>query len=53
MPNSKTYPYLFHGREPYYDQVFIGGEFIGGCDIVTELFQSGELTELLEKTQAE
>tara|TARA_Y100001970_G_C13774776_1_gene622310 strand:- start:108 stop:425 length:318 start_codon:yes stop_codon:yes gene_type:complete len=28
---------------PTIPQVYIDGEFIGGCDIVTELFQSGQL----------
>jgi monothiol glutaredoxin len=27
----------------------VKGEFIGGCDIVTEMFQSGELASLLEE----
>jgi monothiol glutaredoxin len=27
----------------------VKGEFVGGCDIVTEMFQSGELAALLEK----
>jgi monothiol glutaredoxin len=31
-------------------QIFIGGEFVGGCDIVSEMFERGELEELLEKT---
>ena len=30
---------------PTTPQVFIGGEFVGGCDIVLELFESGELQE--------
>jgi monothiol glutaredoxin len=31
----------------------VKGEFVGGCDIVTEMFQSGELKTLLsEKTDA-
>jgi len=34
---------------PTTPQVFIGGEFVGGCDILTEMFQSGELQKLLEK----
>ena len=35
---------------PTIPQVFVKGEFIGGCDIVTEMFQSGELEEhLVEK----
>lgn len=29
--------------------LFIKGEFIGGSDIMTEMFQSGELQILLEK----
>jgi monothiol glutaredoxin len=28
---------------PTIPQLYVGGEFLGGCDIVTELFQSGEL----------
>jgi monothiol glutaredoxin len=33
---------------PTIPQLFIKGEFIGGCDIVKEMFQSGELQELLK-----
>ena len=32
---------------PTIPQLYIGGEFIGGCDIIQELFQSGELLETL------
>jgi monothiol glutaredoxin len=32
---------------PTIPQLYIQGEFIGGSDIVTEMFQSGELAELL------
>ncbi len=32
---------------PTIPQLYVKGEFIGGCDIVTEMFQSGELTSLL------
>lgn len=31
---------------PTIPQLYIHGEFIGGCDIVTELFESGELQKL-------
>jgi monothiol glutaredoxin len=31
---------------PTFPQVFVGGKFVGGCDIVTEMFQKGELQEL-------
>lgn len=34
---------------PTIPQIFINGEFIGGCDIITEMHQSGELKKLLEK----
>lgn len=30
---------------PTIPQLFVGGELIGGCDIVTEMFESGELAE--------
>jgi len=32
---------------PTIPQLYVGGEFVGGCDIVTELYQSGELGEVL------
>ena len=32
---------------PTIPQVFVKGEFIGGCDIVREVFESGELRTLL------
>ena len=33
---------------PTIPQLYIKGEFVGGCDIVKEMFQSGELQELLK-----
>ena len=32
---------------PTIPQLYVNGEFIGGCDIITELFQSGELKDQL------
>jgi monothiol glutaredoxin len=32
---------------PTIPQLFVGGEFVGGCDIVTEMFETGELAEAL------
>jgi monothiol glutaredoxin len=32
---------------PTIPQLFVDGELIGGCDIVTEMFESGELAETL------
>lgn len=34
---------------PTIPQLYIKGEFIGGCDIVREMFESGELAELLKE----
>ena len=30
---------------PTIPQVFIGGDFVGGCDIVLEMLRNGELEE--------
>ena len=32
---------------PTIPQLYIKGEFVGGCDIIREMFQTGELMELL------
>ncbi|MCA8923324.1 MAG: Grx4 family monothiol glutaredoxin [Planctomycetes bacterium] len=37
-----------HSGWPTIPQVFIDGEFVGGCDIVTELYQSGELQKKVD-----
>jgi monothiol glutaredoxin len=34
---------------PTIPQLYVKGEFVGGCDIVTEMFQSGELATLLQE----
>ena len=34
---------------PTIPQLYVRGEFVGGCDIVTEMFRSGELQALLLK----
>ena len=34
---------------PTIPQLYIKGEFVGGCDIVTEMTLSGELDQLLDK----
>jgi monothiol glutaredoxin len=33
---------------PTIPQLYIKGEFIGGCDIIKEIFENGELKELLK-----
>lgn len=34
---------------PTIPQLYVKGEFIGGCDIVREMAESGELTQLLDE----
>ncbi len=34
---------------PTVPQLYVGGEFVGGCDIVREMYQSGELQKTLDK----
>ena len=36
---------------PTIPQLFIDGELVGGCDIVTEMYESGELAETLGVAQ--
>ena len=33
---------------PTIPQVFVDGQFVGGCDILTEMYRNGELQQLLE-----
>jgi monothiol glutaredoxin len=34
---------------PTIPQLYVKGEFVGGCDIVREMFQEGELKQLLDE----
>jgi len=34
---------------PTIPQLYVKGEFIGGCDIVREMFETGELQQVLEE----
>ncbi len=36
---------------PTIPQLYINGEFVGGSDIIKEMYQSGELQKMLEATQ--
>jgi monothiol glutaredoxin len=37
---------------PTFPQLWVGGELIGGCDIVTEMFENGELLTLIKEAAA-
>ena len=42
---------------PTFPQLYVEGELVGGCDIITEMYQSGELEPLIKaaasKTEAD
>ena len=42
--NLKTY-----SNWPTFPQLYVKGELVGGCDIVTELYQSGELQKMIKE----
>lgn len=41
-----------YSQWPTFPQVFIDGKFVGGCDIVHEMHEQGELLPLVEKALA-
>jgi monothiol glutaredoxin len=41
-----------HSGWPTIPQLFVDGELIGGCDIVTELYETGKLQELVQPQAA-
>ena len=38
---------------PTIPQLFVDGELVGGCDIITEMFETGELAETLGVARAQ
>ena len=41
-----------HSNWPTYPQLYVKGELIGGCDIVLEMYRTGELKQLLQSAGA-
>ena len=41
-----------HSDWPTIPQLYVDGEFVGGCDIVIEQYQNGELQEAIEIAMA-
>jgi monothiol glutaredoxin len=37
---------------PTYPQLYVGGELVGGCDIVLDMYRNGELKDLLQASGA-
>jgi monothiol glutaredoxin len=38
---------------PTIPQLYVKGEFVGGCDIIREMFETGELQQMLEEKGVE
>lgn len=56
--NVLDYPEVREGVKKYAQwptipQLYVDGEFVGGCDIITELDQSGELKEMLSSSSSD
>jgi monothiol glutaredoxin len=41
-----------YSQWPTYPQLYVQGEFLGGCDIALEMYRSGELRKTLEEVGA-
>ena len=41
-----------YAQWPTFPQLYVDGELVGGCDIVTEMHQSGELETLIKEASA-
>jgi len=42
-----------YSQWPTIPQLYVAGEFIGGSDIMIEMYQNGELAEMIEKAKAD
>jgi monothiol glutaredoxin len=40
-----------YSQWPTIPQLYVKGEFVGGCDIMREMFETGELQEIFEQKQ--
>ena len=41
-----------YSQWPTVPQLYVRGEFVGGCDIMTQLYESGELLKILKPEKA-
>ena len=42
-----------YSQWPTIPQLYVAGEFVGGCDIMIEEYQNGNLAETIEKAKAD
>ncbi len=38
---------------PTFPQLWVNGELVGGCDIITEMYENGELKTLIDSTSTD
>ena len=41
----------YYANWPTFPQLYVKGELIGGCDIMVEMYQKGEIQKVLEEAQ--
>ncbi|HSJ80306.1 MAG TPA: Grx4 family monothiol glutaredoxin [Thiobacillus sp.] len=41
----------YYANWPTFPQLYVKGELVGGCDIMIEMYQKGEMQKLLEEAQ--
>ena len=41
------------GNWPTIPQLYIGGELVGGCDIILEMYESGDLEQMVKSATAQ
>lgn len=49
---NHRFPPPRYSNWPTIPQCYIDGEFVGGCDLLIEMYQNGELQEMVEKAAA-
>ncbi|MFZ3042949.1 MAG: Grx4 family monothiol glutaredoxin [Thiobacillus sp.] len=42
----------YYANWPTFPQLYVKGELVGGCDIMIEMYQKGEMQKLLEEAKA-
>jgi monothiol glutaredoxin len=42
----------YYANWPTFPQLYVKGELVGGCDIMIEMYQKGEIQKVLEEAQA-
>ncbi len=42
-----------YGNWPTIPQLYVGGELLGGCDIIMEMYESGDLQKALDAADAD